>query len=362
MLRRYTKCLLLKNPRGACPPPLHFATMSNDDPATAEFYYLQYILTVYDNLFVGIVYGVYIVLYVTSVHILSKLGFTSCPARMFMFVITTLMFALAIVALALRTALGFQAMQLFLMPLPHLWSPRRVIIVSLVEATITRLMYVLSDIVCAWRAVVLWHSDKRIVAILLLLILGTAAAAGCELRLRNPVAPSGQSGFQSDQGPLIMVGPTLTTNLVSTGLIAWKAWEHRVEVKKHLGEANRSVRTERVFALLVESGFIYCCVWIAYLISALDLIPVPGFAVLDNVLLFVSGLYPTLIIILVATQMSPVQYYSTHSIGIQFTREAAPEPLRAGDITICVHDFSRNANDDKRSHGVMEISDEEKNL
>ncbi|KAH9009084.1 hypothetical protein EDB85DRAFT_2249167 [Lactarius pseudohatsudake] len=214
------------------------------------------------------------------------------------------MFALAIVALALRTALGFQAMQLFLMPLPHLWSPRRVIIVSLVEATITRLMYVLSDIVCAWRAVVLWHSDKRIVAILLLLILGTAAAAGCELRLRNPVAPSGQSGFQSDQGPLIMVGPTLTTNLVSTGLIAWKAWcGNRVEVKKHLGEANRSVRTERVFALLVESGFIYCCVWIAYLISALDLIPVPGFAVLDNVLLFVSGLYPTLIIILVATQM-----------------------------------------------------------
>ncbi|KAH9173002.1 hypothetical protein EDB89DRAFT_828832 [Lactarius sanguifluus] len=185
------------------------------------------------------------------------------------------------------------------------------------------------------------------------------AAAGCELRLSNPVTPgpSGHSGFQGDQGPLVMVGPTLTTNLVSTGMIAWKAWEYCVEVKKHLGEASRSVRIERVFALLVESGFIYCCVWIAYLISTLDLIPVPGFAVMNNVLLFVSGLYPTLIIILVAVQTSPVQYYSTHPTGIQVTREAAPEPLRAGDMPPYVYTTS-----DKRSHGVMKPSDEEKNL
>ncbi|KAH9173001.1 hypothetical protein EDB89DRAFT_1962164 [Lactarius sanguifluus] len=64
---------------------------------------------------------------------------------MFMFVITTLMFALAIVALVLRTTLGFQAMQLFLMPFPQTWSPHRVIVVSLVEATITRLMVGLHD-------------------------------------------------------------------------------------------------------------------------------------------------------------------------------------------------------------------------
>ncbi|KAH9072393.1 hypothetical protein EDB83DRAFT_2517163 [Lactarius deliciosus] len=346
--------------------------MSNIYSNVSEFYYFEYKLTVYDNLFVGIVYGVYIVLYVASVHILSKQGFTSSRPRMIMFGITTLMFALAIVALVLRTARGFQEMQSLLNVLnvtlgftsAHTWSDDRLIAVSLVEATITRLMYILSDIVCAWRAVVLWNRDKRIIAILLLLILGTTAAAGCELGLGDPVPPSGQSGFQSDQGPLIMVGPTLGTNLVSTGLIAWKAWEHRVGVKKHLGEASTSVRVERVFALLVESGFIYCCVWIVYLISALDLMPVPGFAVMDDVLLFVSGLYPTLIIILVAMQKSPVQYYSTHSTGIQFTRETAPEPLRAGDMPPHVYTiFRENVNDsDKRSHGVMETSDKEKTL
>ncbi|KAH9026509.1 hypothetical protein EDB85DRAFT_169167 [Lactarius pseudohatsudake] len=343
--------------------------MSNDDSNISEFYYFEYKLTVYDNLFVGIVYGVYIVLYVTSVHILSKLGFTSCRPRMFMLGITTLMFALAIVALVLRTTRGFQAMQLFLSSMhgftsAHTWSYDRFHVFLLVEATITRLMYILSDIVCAWRAVVLWNRDKRIIAILLLLILGTAAAAGCELGLGDPVPLFGRSSFQSDQGPLIMVGPTLATNLVSTGLIAWKAWQCRVDVKKHLGEASRSVRTERVFALLVESGFIYCCVWIVYLISARDLMPVPGFAVMDDVLLFVSGLYPTLIIILVAMQKSPVQYYSTHSTGMRFTMEAAPEPLRAGNMPPHVYTiFRENANDsDKRSHSDMETSDEEKSL
>ncbi|KAH9028549.1 hypothetical protein EDB84DRAFT_1498098 [Lactarius hengduanensis] len=336
--------------------------MSDIYSSVPKFYYFEYKLTVYDNLFVGIVYGVYIVLYVTSVHILSKPGFTSSRPRMIMFGITTLMFALAIVALVLRTARGFQEMLGFT-PV-HTWSDDRFFVVSLVEATITRLMYILSDIVCAWRAVVLWNRDKRIIAILLLLILGTTAAAGSELPLDSPVPPSGQSGFQSDQGPLIMVGPTLATNLVSTGLIAWKAWEHRVGVKKHLGEASRSVRVERVFALLVESGFLYCCIWIVYLISALDLMPVPGFAVMDNVLLFVSGLYPTLIIVLVAMQKSPVQYYSTHSTGMQFARGPALGPLKVGDMPPHVYMiFRENANDsDKLVHNVMETSDEEKSM
>ncbi|KAH8991842.1 hypothetical protein EDB86DRAFT_1531661 [Lactarius hatsudake] len=334
------------------------------DPAD---YYLQYKLTVYDNLFVGIVYGVYIVLYVTSVHILIKPGFTSSRPRIFMFGITTLMFALTIVALVLRTTLGFQEMRWYLTDFPdtppaYTWSVDRIFVVSLVEATITRLMYILSDIVCAWRAAVLWNRDKRIIAILLLLILGTTAAAGCELGL-DPLPPSGQSSFQGDEGPLIMVGPTLGTNLVSTGLIAWKAWQRRVSVKKHLGGGSGSLRVERVFALLIESGFIYCCVWIVYLVSALDLMPVPGFAVMDDVLLFVSGLYPTLIIILVAMQKSPVEYYSTHSTGMQFARIPALRPPRAGDMPPYVYTICReNANDSDKlvPSSVMKTFDEEK--
>ncbi|KAH8991857.1 hypothetical protein EDB86DRAFT_2933376 [Lactarius hatsudake] len=99
-----------------------------------------------------------------------------------------------------------------------------------------------------------------------------------------------------------MVGPTLATNLISTGLIAWKAWQHRVSVRKHLGEGTGSVRVDRVFALLIESGFIYCCLWVCpapisvyacrrahcaisdcILISAFNVMPNPGFTVMNNV-------------------------------------------------------------------------------
>ncbi|KAH8991489.1 hypothetical protein EDB86DRAFT_3079902 [Lactarius hatsudake] len=262
------------------------------------FYYSQYKLTVYDNLFVAIALrlstsGVYIVLYVISLHVLlSTPGFTSSRPRMFMFGITTFMFALAIVALVLETAFGFQQMKL-LLDFTDTNTPNGA-------------YYTLSDIVCAWRAVVLWNRDKRVIAVLLLFILGTTgtykvsllvvvvcssgptlvAAAGCELGLSViPIfkPPYNIIPITANSGPLIMVGPTLATNLISTGLIAWKAWQHRVSVRKHLGEGTGSVRVDRVFALLIESGFIYCCLWIVYLISAFNVMPNPGFTVMNNV-------------------------------------------------------------------------------
>jgi hypothetical protein len=59
----------------------------------------------------------------------------------------------------------------------------------------------------------------------------SAAAAGCDLGLSlaplfNPSHQSIQdeSGVKLGERALIMVGPTLGTNLLSTGLIAWKSW------------------------------------------------------------------------------------------------------------------------------------------
>ncbi|KAF8466078.1 hypothetical protein DFH94DRAFT_698583 [Russula ochroleuca] len=300
--------------------------MSGNSPDTAA-YYFAFKTAVYNNLFVGIVYGIYVILYVVSVRILlGKPGFLSSSPRIFMFWITTLMFVLGLIALVLETALGFQQMQLFLDPTSGgIWSSTHTNIIIAVGATITRIMYIVSDIICAWRAVVLWNKDKRVIAILLLFILGTVAAAGSDLGLSlaplfNPSHQSIQdeSSVKLGERALIMVGPTLGTNLLSTGLIAWKSWEHRISVKKYMGEGSTSIRVEKIFALLIESGFLYCCLWILYLISAFRVFPEPGFTVMDSVLLFVSGSYPTLIVILVCIQKSPVDHYSTFSTGMQF--------------------------------------------
>ncbi|KAH9010313.1 hypothetical protein EDB84DRAFT_1570593 [Lactarius hengduanensis] len=323
-----------------------------------------YKATMYENLFLGVVYGVYLVLYGTSVHILL----------MFMFGITTFMFVMGIIALVLEKTLEFQSIQWFDLNFNttagNVWSSYRTNVVFAVDATITRLMYILGDIICAWRAVVLWNRDKHVISILLLFLLGTTAAAGCELGLSLvPLFKSDlryfttQGKATANFGPLIMVGPTLATNLVSTGLIAWKAWQHRISVRKHLGEGSGSVRAERVFTLLIESGFIYCRLWIVYLISALRVIPPPAFVIMNHVLVFASGLYPTLIIIFVAMQKSPIEYYS---IGMQFARGAALGPPKVGDMPRHVypirHEYASDSDTHVPSTVFVETSDEEKCL
>ncbi len=96
---------------------------------------------------------------------------------------------------------------------------------------------------------------------------------------------------------------------------------------------------------------------ILYLISAFRVIPDPGFTVMEHVLLFISvssaadvflihilldtntdltqGLYPTLIIILVAMQKSPLEYYSTYSTRMQFARKGPVTFGRRNEI--CRH-------------------------
>ncbi|KAN0141232.1 hypothetical protein V8E53_000988 [Lactarius tabidus] len=258
-----------------------------------------------------------------------KPGFTSSSPRMFMFGITTFTFVLGITELVLYLSLGFQQAQLFLDPSAgDVWSSYHTNVIDAVGATIARLMYILSDIICAWRAVVLWNRDKRVIAILLLFILGTIVAAGYDLGLSMVTlfgpSPQDEGYVKWGERDLIMGGPTLGTNLLSTGLIAWKAWQRRISVRKHLCEESGSVRVDRVFALLIESGFIYCCIWILYLISTFGVLPEPDFIII----VFISSLYPTLIIVLVGMQMSPVEHYSTHSTRMQFAPGPALGPLK----------------------------------
>ncbi|KAH9053129.1 hypothetical protein EDB87DRAFT_288508 [Lactarius vividus] len=75
---------------------------------------------------------------------------------MFMFGINTFMFALGVITLVLRNVLGFQDIQYFLgTTSTDTWSFDRIFVILFVVGTIARLMYILSDIICAWRGVVL---------------------------------------------------------------------------------------------------------------------------------------------------------------------------------------------------------------
>jgi len=375
------------------PTPLHFAAMSSDAPDEVcypsdflslqnSLYITQYKLMMYNNLFVGIVYGVYTVLYVASARILlGNPGFTSSTPRMFMFGTTTFMFALGIIALVLETVLGFQQLETFLPAPGNTWSWNHLVVINGIAEISTHLMYILSDVICAWRAVVLWKRDKRVISILLLFILVTTASAVFDLRLNFDREPDVGMGTAEGimvmdmedtftQKPIILVVPTLATNLLSTGLIAWKFWQGRISVRGHLGEGSGFARVDRVFALLIESGFVYCCVWILYLISAFWRVPDQGFTfiIMSSVVPFVAGVYPTLIVILVGMQQSPIENYSAYSAGMPFARASAPIPPRDGGAprNVPVYTIGREyVSDSDMQVPSMEdtkISGEEKNL
>ena len=179
----------------------------------------------------------------------------------------TTMFTLGLIALVLQTSLSYQQFaQMFSSSSASLWSTHRIGVVTAVIATIARInvsasfdiryltdhlkQYILSEVVCAWRAVALWNYDRRVVAVFMFLLVGTtckpapppdvldkrrslssfSAAAGINLgRTLRPVFVSNQtstpeSGTKLGETALILIGPLLATNILSTALIGFKAW------------------------------------------------------------------------------------------------------------------------------------------
>lgn len=160
----------------------------------------------------------------------------------------------------------------------------------------------------------LWNYDRRVVAVLVFFILGTIAAAGSDLGLSlhpllsnpsNRPSQAGSSAILNGTRSLILVLPALATNFLSALLIGIQAWRKRGTLINYLREYSPAMKAEKIFALVIESGFAYCCVWILYLISAFRVFPKPGFAVMDAVLPYVAGLYPTVVVIFVVLRKSP---------------------------------------------------------
>jgi hypothetical protein len=101
---------------------------------------------------------------------------------------------------------------------------------------------------------------------------------------------------------------SLCTNLMSTSIIAWKVWSHRRFMRRTLGSTRPLSRAERVLVLLVESGFVYCLFWFSQVILFFPFTradrAVWAFEVLAPLGDQISGLYPTIIIVLVNMQHS----------------------------------------------------------
>ncbi|KAI0687965.1 hypothetical protein C8T65DRAFT_127594 [Cerioporus squamosus] len=119
--------------------------------------------------------------------------------------------------------------------------------------------------------------------------------------------------FSDNLWGIVTALSSLVTNIVATTLIAYRAWEHRRIIMSYLRGSSRRTQVERTLALLVESGLLYCALWV--LIVTYELSSVFGsyittafengfYYVMEGCIVSLIGMYPTLIIILCAVDKS----------------------------------------------------------
>ena len=135
-----------------------------------------------------------------------------------------------------------------------------------------------------------------------------------------------------------------------------------------------------------QKGFTYVALsQILYLISGFGVLPETWFDVVAGIMLFVSvrcvpsfykfssvlkhtdlpqGLYPTLIVILVSIQMSPVEYHSTHSAGgMQFTKNPGlTQSSKSQHVYVIGREYASDSDTQVPSAVFTAISDEDKSL
>ncbi|KAL1713160.1 hypothetical protein EV715DRAFT_277467 [Schizophyllum commune] len=195
-----------------------------------------------------------------------------------------------------------------------------------------RVNYVLSDAIVVWRAWVLWADSLVAKGVLLVCMCGSLVGA-----VINTVWTVRHTAFQTAKPRALAITiPFLFTNVVAITLVGRRAWTYRRSIKQRLGLSRRT-QIENILFLLLESGSLYCLVWVVYLVSeftagADTFNPV---RIVGTVVHNISGIYPT-IVILAVTHIGTKQSLlgTTHvSQEIRFTESRSHTGETFGDST-----------------------------
>jgi len=273
--------------------------------------------------FIGLVcgtffFGVFALLVLISSWTLIRKGLDN-PARRTMLVVTLTIFTSSACYWALSLTILLRDLRDVLVN--HLdlsfadkfaLTNNRVSRMYLGEVYLATINYSLSDAVVVWRAWSLWSGSTpwtkfKVFVVPISLLIGSIVSAllvgGWKVQaLTND---TDQLEVMLNDTQIIGWSLSLGTNFVGTCLIAWRAWKYRQFVKENYGRANGRTRVEKIFAVLVESGFLYCLTQIFVVVSWFILLPNSSAWASDifgSAAVQLAGIYPTIVIILAATQ------------------------------------------------------------
>ncbi|KAI0319497.1 hypothetical protein OF83DRAFT_1281910 [Amylostereum chailletii] len=177
----------------------------------------------------------------------------------------------------------------------------------------------MSDSIVLWRACVVWgmRRSMRIISVFLVfaqICLWIVYMIGAAIALPLPGIPA---SFQ----PLIHHSANVAINALSfslsvvaniwaTAMIAYKAWQHRHDVRLYLNKQVRKSAVEAVFLLLVESGVLYAAFWVVFALFQTVPADVPfqiAASFWSTSMNQIPGIYLTLVIIIVTLKQSHLE-------------------------------------------------------
>ncbi|TRM63602.1 hypothetical protein BD626DRAFT_273940 [Schizophyllum amplum] len=251
--------------------------------------------------------GIHACLYLLSAYLLIKEGLRNSRSRLFLFLCTSAMVLVSLLHATLTTEIPALAIPLLsreatLEDAEKLSRAARPLKIAV--NVLLRVNFAISDTVVVWRAYVLFQESRRARLCLAACLCGTYAA----ITLNTALIVLEITGHIARSTPrsLLLTIPLLTTNGTATGMMAWKAWIHREYVRDSFLRRKHKSRAELALLLLVESGLVYCGVWVLAMAASLGAVPGTASSTILGSLCSICGAYPTLIVIMIGLQRSSV--------------------------------------------------------
>ncbi|KAI9509300.1 hypothetical protein F5148DRAFT_1283086 [Russula earlei] len=307
-------------------------------------------------------FGAYVILTFAALYLLFQRERTATTIVMTM--LTVVMFGVSATYFALDVSLDSDGI---LNPKKH---PRTVIDLFGPETTAQIILQginsILGDSIVIWRAWVVWGRRVYVVVVPLVLLVGVAISSFglAYAQVRAGYDPYYAAALQKYMIALPSI--TLATNVSATLLVLSRV----VALQLSLRRAERhdrfaplvgagGVRYRRLLKILIESGGMYCLTWLILLCLVLK--GSTAQHVFFSIIGQLTGIYPTLIIVLVSLNMTQERVKGTVvDAGIKFRVSSDPAPrstfTRTVSFTVDHPGDANGADDGDLETGVRIVS------
>ncbi|TFY69505.1 hypothetical protein EVG20_g3135 [Dentipellis fragilis] len=274
----------------------------------------------------SLLHGIFTILTCLAIYMLwrkeekSRFERMIIPATLLMYAISTTHISMRFTALLLAirgetiqspagawiVSKGFEGIRIYLPAINVRFSPTSTHKCQLIPERTSQV--VVGDTVVIWRVWAIWNRNRAVCIIPLIFLFGAVVAGITGTTLFYTTPDDIRAERVAMICELVFFSFCASTNIVATVLIAIRAWKHRrlLRLSMHNGKLSEATaHLRRPFALTIESGALYSSTWIILLSIMPHSVEVKGAdSVLLDMLVQLTGIYPTMIVVVVCLKQS----------------------------------------------------------